>query len=110
VTIRKAKNISILSRRVPVAEVYSLISENSRTARPNETERPGVEVTPAYGWVEVVEGCVRGQHSERQQRGQTVGFLGKGTSETALAPQFKMRGLETISTTRHNGRALTVPL
>ena len=52
-TVRKAGNFSKRRRRVPIAEVYSAIFENFRTAYANRTRQSGVEVIPTYGGVEV---------------------------------------------------------
>jgi hypothetical protein len=47
VTIHNTRSYYIRRRRVPLAEGYSLISENLHIAYANETERSSVEVTPA---------------------------------------------------------------
>ena len=83
-------------RRVPLPEVYSSISENSHVAYTNETERPSVEVTLVSGGVEV-DGVV-------VPFDPVIWRACRVLSETALAPRFQMRGLETIFTTQCNVR------
>ena len=47
VTIRNAKDIHTCSSRVPLAEVYSPISDALRTALPNEIKSSSVGMAPA---------------------------------------------------------------
>ena len=58
--------------------------------------RSGVEVVPTYGGVEVDEVTVLPDPIFRKG--------GRFSSEPAVAPRLQMRGLETISAARRNGR------
>ena len=88
-TARKTRNICIHQSRDPLPEIYSSISEVFRPAYAGETETSDVEVTPALGGAEVDWIAIL-----------PVWFSG----ETAVVLRFQTRGLETIFTTRCNGR------
>ena len=95
-TVRKTRDIYIRCRRVPLSEVYSSISENFHLLHTNGTGQSCVEVNAIvqYG------------------RSRTITVppdpvtwrAGRLSSKMALAPQLQMGGLETIPTTRRNGR------
>ena len=95
-TVRKAGNFSKRHRRVPIAEVYSAISRNFHTAYANGTGQLGIEVVPAYGGVEIDGVTVPPDPIFR-----TGGWV---SSERFVVPRLQMRGLETISAARRNGR------
>ena len=95
-TIRKARNFSKRRRRVPVAEVYSIIPGNFRTAYANGTGQSGVEVVPTHDRVEVDGVTVPPDPIFR--KGEWF------SSKPAVAPQLQMYGLETTSAAGHNGR------
>jgi hypothetical protein len=98
VTIHNTRSYYIRRRRVPLAEGYSLISENLHIAYANETEQSSVEVTPAPSGVEV-DGII-------VLPDPVTWKIGRVLSETALALRLQMRGLETISAAQRNGRGL----
>ena len=81
---------------VPLAEIYSSISANLHVVYTDENEELGVGMVPAQGGVEVA-GITAFPDPE-------VRRIGRALSKTALAPRLQMRGLETISAARHNGR------
>ena len=95
-TIRSAIYYHIHRRRVPSAEIYSSISANLHVAYADENEELGVEMVPARGGAEVAGIAVFPDPEIRR--------IGRVLSKTASAPQLQMRGLETISAARHNGR------
>ena len=95
-TIHNTRCYYIRRRRVPLAEGYSLISENLHIAYANETEQLSVEVTPAPSGVQV-DGIV-------VLPDPVIRKIGRALSEPALALQPQMRGLETISAAQCNGR------
>jgi hypothetical protein len=86
VTVRRAKNISIVPRRVSLPEIYSSISENLRIAYTNDAERFNVEVTLTHGGAEVGRATVLPD--------PVAWVVGRASSEKALAPGFQMRGLD----------------
>jgi hypothetical protein len=96
VTIHNTRYYYFRRRRVPLAEGYSLISENLHIAYANETEQLSVEVTPVPSGVEV-DGIV-------VLPDPGIWKIGRALSETALALRLQMRGLETISAAQYNGR------
>jgi hypothetical protein len=53
VTVHKTRDIHIRRRRVPLAEFYYSIYENSHIAYINETGEPSIEAAPGCGGVEV---------------------------------------------------------
>ena len=81
---------------MPLAEVYCSVSEDFRIAWTNETGELDVEITPAYGGVEIREAAVLpAPHGLEGWPGFERNGRGAG---------FQMRGLETISTSQRNGR------
>ena len=81
---------------MPLAEVYCSLSENLHIAWTNETGELDVEVTPAYGGVEVHGAAVLpAPHSLEAWPGFERNGRGAG---------FQMRGSEKISTSQRNGR------
>ena len=95
-TIHNTRYYHICRRRVPLAEVYSSISKNFRIACTNETGQSSIEATRTHSRVE--------EDKINPLPDPVTWRVGRCSSEMALAPRHQMRGLETISTTRHNGR------
>ena len=96
VTIHNTRYYHICRRRVPLAEVYSSISKNFRIACTNETGQSGIEATRVHSRVE--------EDKLNPLPDPITWRVGRCSSEMALAPRLQMRGLETISTTRRDGR------
>jgi hypothetical protein len=96
VTIHNTRYYYIRRRRVPLAEGYSLISENLHIADANGTEQLSVKVTPAPSGVEVDGIAVLPD--------PVIWKIGRALGEAALALRLQMRGLETISAAQRNGR------
>jgi len=83
-------------RKVPVAEIYSAISGNFHIAYTDGAGQSSIEVAAVQssveaGWVTVLPEPVV----------LKVGWI---LNEMTVAPQFQIRGLETISPTRQSGR------
>jgi len=81
---------------MPLAKVYCSVSENFCIAWTNETGELDVDVTPAYGGVEVHGAAVL--PAPRSLDGLP------GFERNGRGVGFQMRGLETKSTSRRNGR------
>ena len=101
-TIHNTGYYYIRRSTVPLAKVCSSISENLRIVHADETDQLSVEVIPAPGGVEV-DGTVVHPNPVIREIGQVL-------SETALALQPQIRGLETISRPNATDGVLTVPL
>ena len=95
-TVRKAITIHNLPRRVPITEIYSAIAGNFRIAYIDGAGQSSIGVAAAQSsveasWVTVLPELV-------------VPKVGCISNEMVVAPQFQIRGLETISPTRKSGR------
>ena len=95
-TVRKVITIYNFPRRVPVTEIYSAISGNFRIAYTDGAGQSSIEVTAVQssveaGWVTALPEPVV----------LKVGWI---SNKMTVAPQFQIRGLETISPTQQSGR------
>jgi len=106
VTVRKTRDMYIRRRRVPLAKVYYSISRNFSTGWTSEAGELGVGVTLACGGVEVggveVGGVEVGGVVVLPAPCSLEGWL--SFERNGRGAGFQMRGLETISTPRRNGR------
>jgi hypothetical protein len=96
VTVHKTRDIYIRRRRVPLAELYCSIYEDSHIAYMRETGASSIEAASVGGGVEV------GGIAVLPVPCSSEGWL--AFERNGRAPRFQIRGLGTISTSRHNGQ------
>ena len=101
--VPRTRDIYIRCGRVAPAEVYCSIPENFPIVWTKETGELSIEVTPARGAAEV-------QVSLPSFLPPIVLKVCWDLSENLKGVGFQVRGLETISTPRRNGRGPDSPL